>query len=242
MRAELENPRAITDLMAMLQPGAGNGQGRGAQSSSESFESVFRNTTSSQERTEVRQPNEARNDRSQPEQNAQRGELNRRGDSESLRPRNAERPDQTSQSNEAMQQQSSEAPSVDSASVTDSIAVCEEPDVNNGASEVMNRLAELLAMDLAAVEAVMNKLGFTPEDLADPINKTAFMKAAFGLESEVQLLNIPDVAQVHQKIAEVIEKHIAEMPTAKPLPVELVANTDTAIAHALSEAIAKAKV
>ena len=213
MRTQMENPRAISDILASLtQPS--NNMGR---LGNDSFENIFMSTNNAnaerQTQRQTVQTDSSQRSSSHNERPAQRVETNSRSEIES--PRSQQ--DSERASSELSTAQANERPEIDAETGqgNNAEAVARDYEENSSQSQVTAGLAGLLGMEAAALEAIMQKLGFTYADLADPVNRTALLQTAFGLESEVQLLNIPDVAQMHQKIADLLAKHADSLPAAK---------------------------
>ena len=215
MRPQMENTRAVGDLSQHFMPVV-NGAVR---SGGNSFENIFMTTSNVQaERPAPRQQTQSSGVQRQSAQNERQTQTQaaeQHGRPESVDPARSRQVRQGSEqtSGEAAAAQNSERTVYDSVEISSQAAevssvsmvyVLDEQDLQN---QLMTELAELLGLDLAALELIMQQLSFTPEDLVEPANRTMLLQAVFGLESEVQLLNIPDAVQIHQQIAELLTKH-----------------------------------
>jgi flagellar hook-length control protein FliK len=71
---------------------------------------------------------------------------------------------------------------------------------------VQQNLAYLFGVDASVIAAALEHLGLSQQDLADPSNHKLLIMAVLGLEHEGQLLNVPDVAQIHRQLAQMQEQ------------------------------------
>jgi len=204
--------------------------------------------TAQAERSTPRQPAQptgAQRPASQTERPSQSAESGRRAESESSRSQQAGQGSERTGAEASVAQNGESTASDDAASSGQSAGTVDEVTINepeyDGAEiQVMAELAALFGIEPAALEVIMENLGFTKADLLDPANRTVLLQAVFGLESEVQLLNIPDVAKIHQEIAKILEQYPELQHVVKaPQPETAHAATQT---QAVSESLPQAPI
>ncbi|MCL2617588.1 MAG: flagellar hook-length control protein FliK [Defluviitaleaceae bacterium] len=209
----LENLRAATEsLLPFAQPPSSahnRPQGGG-------FDSFFAAANNGQaERASAAQPQRQQEDRpsrvTQAERPAQRLENNPRSESE-------QRQSHTTVHERAGVEQRPPRPA-DSEPTAENTAEAAPPEqaLEQNLAEYANAqveqtafvydLAHALGIEPAALEVIMYEKGITKEALADPAARATLLTAVFGLEHEVELLNVKDAVQLHTKITELLAKH-----------------------------------